>query len=100
MGHVEDAGEVDGDDVFPVLDHGLAAPGMPLRRAMPALLTRIETWPTLSANCLAIAMQSSRLVDVERKALGLAAGIADFLRRLGRRLLVHVEHDDARTSLA
>src|SRR4029453_11422148 len=39
-----------------------AAPSMPLRRAMPALLTRIDTCPTLSAICLATAMQSSRLV--------------------------------------
>ena len=73
-----------------------AAPSMPLRRAMPALLTRIETCPTLSAICFAIATQSSRLVDVERKALGLAAGVADFLRGFRRRLLVHVEQHDPR----
>ena len=44
-----------------------SAPVMPLRRAMPALLTRIETGPTLSATCLAIAMQSSRLVTSSAK---------------------------------
>ena len=44
-----------------------AAPSMPLRRAMPALLTRIETCPTLSATFLAIAMQSSRLVTSSAK---------------------------------
>ena len=73
-----------------------AAPSMPLRRAMPALLTRIETCPTLSAICLATATQSSRLVDVERETLRLAAGIADFLRRFGRRLLVDVEQHHLR----
>ena len=44
-----------------------AAPSMPLRRAMPALLTRIETCPTLSAICLAIATQASRLVTSSLK---------------------------------
>ena len=39
-----------------------AAPSMPLRRAMPALLTRIETCPTVSAIFFATATQSSRLV--------------------------------------
>ncbi len=73
-----------------------AAPSMPLRRAMPALLTRIETCPTLSATCFAIATQSSRSGDVERKTLGLAAGVADLLRRLRRRLLVDVEQHHPR----
>ena len=43
------------------------SPSMPLRRAMPALLTRIETGPTLSATCFAIATQSSRLVTSSAK---------------------------------
>ena len=44
-----------------------AAPSMPLRRTMPALLTRIETCPTLSAICFAIATQSSRLATSSAK---------------------------------
>ena len=63
MGDIEDAGEVDRDDVFPIR----AAPSMPLRRAMPALLTSTVTAPTLSATCFATAMQSSRLVTSSTK---------------------------------
>ena len=43
------------------------APSMPLRRAMPALLTRIETCPTVSAIFFATATQSSRLVTSSTK---------------------------------
>ena len=73
-----------------------AAPSMPLRRAMPALLTRIETGPTCSAIAFGDRDAILALGDVERETLGLAAGIADFLRRLGRRLLVDVEQHDLR----
>ena len=41
-------------------------------------------------------MQSSRLVTSSAKALRLAAGVADLLRRLGRGLLVDVEQHDLR----
>ncbi len=45
---------------------------------------------------LATAMQSSRLDDVERETLGLAAGVANLRGGLGRRLLVHVEQHHLR----
>src|SRR3954452_896075 len=68
------------------------APSMPLRRAMPALLTRIETSPTLSATCFAIAMQSSRLVTSSEKlsALPPASRISFAVSR--RSLAVDIEH--------
>jgi hypothetical protein len=69
---------------------------MPLRRTIPALLTRIETGPTLSAICFASASHSPRLATSSPQALCLAAGIADFLRRFRRRRLVDIEQHDAR----
>ena len=69
---------------------------MPLRRAMPALLTRIETCPTLSAICLAIATQSSRLVTSSTKLSALPPASRISCAALGRRLLVHVEQHDPR----
>ena len=44
-----------------------AAPVMPLRRAMPALLTRMETGPMVSAICFAIAAQAARSVTSSAK---------------------------------
>ncbi len=63
---------------------------------MPALLTRIETAPTSLATFAATARQAVAIGDVERESLRLAAGVADFRRRLGRGLAVDVEHGDLR----
>ena len=96
MGDVEDAVEVDRDDVLPILDHGLVPPVMPLRRAMPALLTRIETGRPCRRPASPSRRQSSRRVTSSAKAVRLAAGLADLFRGLGGRFLVHVEQHDAR----
>jgi len=69
---------------------------MPLRRAMPALLTRTETCPILSAIFLATATQSSRRVTSRAKLSALPPASREFQRRLGRGFLVHIEQHHPR----
>ena len=66
-----------------------------LRRLMPALLTRMETWPTSAPIFFATARQSSRSVtsSVKLSALPPAAMI---LAVSAARLAVDVERDDLR----
>ena len=67
-----------------------------LRRVMPALLTRIETCPTLSATCLGQRKAIVTLRHIQRKALGLAAGLADLLGGLRDRVGIDVEQHHLR----
>jgi len=69
---------------------------MPLRRAMPALLTRIVTGPTFSAMRFAIAHASSRRVTSSAKLSALPPASANLPGGLGGRCLVHVEQHHAR----
>ena len=67
-----------------------------LRRLMPALLTRIETWPT-SAGDLCCRRAAGRAVgDVEREVLRLAAFRTDVGCSFAGRFAVDVQHDHLR----
>jgi hypothetical protein len=93
---VEDTGEVDRDDVFPVLDDG----GIRSCHAITARDARIvdedRNRADLVGDLLGHRDAVVALGDVERKTLGLAAGVEDLLRRLRRRFLVDVERHHAR----
>jgi hypothetical protein len=68
---------------------------MPLRRAIPALLTRIETGPTFFGDLFGDSDAVVTLGDVEEIAHRLAAGIFDFFCHIGCRRLVRVEQHHA-----
>ena len=96
MRYVEDAGEVDRDDVFPIVDHGF-------RRAQHAVAAGdagiVDQDRDLADFVGDLFRRRDAVVapgDVEQQALGLAAGVADFLCHVGRRLLVDVEQHDPR----
>ena len=94
--HVENAGEVDRDDVFPVVDHGLCRTQHAVAADDAGIVDEDRDLPDLVGDLLRHRDAVLAPGDVERKAFGLAAGIADFLRGLRRRLLVPVEQHDAR----
>ena len=97
MRHVEDAGQVDRDDVFPVLDDVVRRAQHAVAADDAGIVDEDRDLPDLVGDLFRHrdAVLASR--DIERKALRLAAGVADFLRSFSRRLLVHVEQHDART---
>jgi hypothetical protein len=73
-----------------------AAPSMPLRRTMPALLTEDRDLPDLVGDLFCHRDAVFAVRDVERVTFGTTAGVADLLRGLSRRLLVPVEQHDPR----
>ena len=94
--HIENAGEVDRDDVFPVADHGLCRTQHAVAADDAGIVDEDRDLPDLVGDLLRDRDAAFAVRNVERKAFGLAAGIADFLRGLGRRLLIPVEQHDAR----
>ena len=96
MRHVEDAGEVDRDDVFPILDHVIGRAQHAVAADDAGIVDEDRDLPDLVGDLLRHRDAVFAVRDVERKAFGLAAGVADFLRRFRRRLLVPVEQHDPR----
>jgi len=96
MRHVEDAGEVDGYDVFPVVDHGLGRAQHAVAAGDAGIVDEDRYLSDLVGDLSRHRDAILAFGDIEGKALGLAAGVADFLRRIGRRLLVHVEQHHSR----
>jgi hypothetical protein len=96
VGHVEDASEVDRDDVFPVADHGLRRAKHAVAADDAGIVDEDRDLPDLVGDLFGHRDTVVTFGDVERKAVGRAAGAADFLRRLGGRLLLAVEQHDAR----
>ena len=96
MRHIEHAGEVDRDDVFPIVDHGFGRAQHAVAAGDAGIVDQDRDLPDLVGDLFCHRDAVVAPGDVEREAFGLAAGVADFLRRFGRRLLVHVEQHHAR----
>ena len=96
MGDIEHAGEVDRDDVFPVLDHVIGRAQHAVAADDAGIVDEDRDLPDLVGDLLCHRDAIFALRDVERKALRLAAGVADFLRGFRRGLLVPVEQHDPR----
>ena len=73
-----------------------AAPSMPFAAGDAGVVDQDRDLPDLVGDSLRHREAVVALADVEHEALGLAAGIADFLGDVGRRLLVHVQNHHAR----
>src|SRR6516225_12040254 len=80
MRHVEDAVEIDRDDVFPILDHGRAVAG----ERVAAVDSGIVDEDGDTADLLGDASGDRNAIlaagDVELKARGQPPGLANFLR--------------------
>ena len=96
MRDVEDAGEVDRDDVFPVLDDGVGRAQHAVAADDAGIVDEDRDLADLVGDLLRHRDAVLASGDIERKALGLAAGVADFLRGFRRGFLVHVEQHDPR----
>ena len=78
MRHIEDAGEVDRDDVFPIVDHGFGCAQHAVAAGDAGIVDQDRDLPDLFGDLLGHRDAVVALGDVEQKALGLAAGVADF----------------------
>ena len=78
--HIEHAGQVDGDDVFPVLDHGLGLGEHAVTAGDAGIVDEDRDLPDLVGDLLGHRDAVVAFGDVERETLGLAAGVADLLR--------------------
>ncbi len=97
MRHVENAREVDRDDVFPVVDHGLCRAQHAVAADDAGIVDQDRDLPDLVGDLPRHRDAVLASGDIEHKAVRTAAGVADLLRGLGCRLLVPVEQDDPRT---
>ncbi len=91
LGHVEDAGEVDGDDVLPVLDHGVGGAEHAVAPRDAGIVDQDRHRPDLLGDAPGDGDAILGLGDVERKTRRRPAGIADLLCRLFGGLAVDVE---------
>ena len=96
MRHVEHAGEIDGDDVFPILEHGRILAEHAVAPRDTGIVDKYRDRPDLVSHLLRHRDAGVAVGDIERKALRLAAGIEDFLRRLTGCRLIDVERHHAR----
>ena len=78
------------------LDHGLRRAEHAVAADDAGIVDEDRDLPDLVGDLLRHRDAVFAVGDVEREAFGLAAGVADFLRGLRRRLLVPVEQHDAR----
>jgi hypothetical protein len=95
MRHVEDTGEVDRDDVFPILDHVIGRAQHAVAADNAGIVDQDRDLPDLVGDLLCHRDAVFAVRDIEREAFGLGAGVANFLRGLSRRLLVPVEQHHA-----
>jgi hypothetical protein len=95
MRHVEDAGEVDRDDVFPVLDHVIGRAQHAVAADDAGIVDEDRDLSDLVGDLFRHRDAIFAVRDVERKTFGLGAGVADFPRSLRRRLLIPVEQHHA-----
>ena len=98
--HVEDAGEIDRDDVFPILDHGFVGAKHAVAARDAGIVDQDRDRSDLVGDLLCHRDAGVEIGHVERKALRLAAGVPDLLGRFRRRIAVHVEQHHARTLAA
>jgi len=96
MGHVEDAGEVDRDDVFPILDYSFRRTKHAVAPRDAGIVDQDRDLSDLAGDLLGDGDAVRAPGHVERKTLRLAVGIANFPRRLGRRLLVRIKQHQSR----
>ena len=96
MRRVEDAREVDRDDVFPILDHVIGRAQHAVAANNAGIVDQDRDLPDLVGDLFRHRDAVFAVRDIEREALGLGAGVANFLRGLSRRLLVPVEQHDPR----
>ena len=95
MRHVEHAGEVDRDDVFPILDHGRVLAEHAVAPRDAGIVDEDRDRPDLVGHLFRHRDAGVAVGDVEGKTFRSAAGIEDCLRRLAGRRLVDVEHHHA-----
>src|SRR6185503_7903025 len=94
--HVEDAVEVGRDHRLPVGGHGVSV-GRERIAAGDAGIVHENGYPAeLPGNLRRHRPAGGAVADVEGKGLRLAAGVADRLRRLGRRPAIYVERGHGR----
>src|SRR3974390_643683 len=91
MRHVEDAVEIDRDDVFPVLDHGRAVACKRIAAVDAGIVDQDRDAPDLLGDAPGDRNAVLAPPDVELKALCEPAGLANFLRGRFGRLRVDVE---------
>ena len=96
MRHIEDAGEVDRDDVFPIVDHGFGRAQHAVAAGDAGIVDQDRDLADFFGDAPGHRDAVVAFGDVEQEALRLAAGVADFAGHAGRRLLVHVEQHHAR----
>ena len=94
--HVEDAVEVERDDVVPVLRHRLRVRGEGVAAGDAGIVDEDRDLPDLVGDLPGERKAVVTLGHIERKALGLAAGLADLLRGLRDRVGVDVEQHHLR----
>jgi hypothetical protein len=94
--HVEHAGQVDGDDVFPVLDHGLGGASHAVAADDAGIVDQDRHLSDLVGDLFRHRDAVLAPDNVEREGLRLAAAIANFPRGFACRLLVDVEQHHAR----
>ena len=95
MRHIENAGEVDRDDVLPVADDGLRRAQHAVAADDAGIVDEDRDLPDLVGDLLCHRDAVLASGDIERETFRAAAGVADFLRGFRRRLLVPVEQHDA-----
>ncbi len=96
MRDVEDAGEVDGDDVFPILHHGIGRAEHAVAPRDAGIVDQDRDLPDLFGDAFGDRDTVLAPGHIEHEAFRLAAGIANLLRRFGRGLFVLVEQGDLR----
>src|SRR5206468_3764018 len=94
--HVEDAGEVDGDDVFPILDHGFGCAGHAVAAGDAGVVDQDRHLPDFIGDLPGHRVAVLAPDDVEGEAFRLATAIAYLPGGFACRLLVDVEQHHAR----
>ena len=96
MRDVEDAVEIDGNDIFPILDHGVAIAGKGVAAVDAGIVDKDRDLPDLLTDALGERNAVFAPGDVELEAGSLAARAADFFRGLCRRSFVDIDQRDLR----
>ena len=91
MGDVEDAGEVDGDDVFPILDHRLGRAQHAVAPRDAGIVDQDRDLADLFGDAFGDLDAVLAFCYVQHKAFGLSACLADLLRRRRRCCFIKVE---------
>src|SRR4029077_17603950 len=92
----EDAVQIDRDDVFPILDHGLARTQHAVAPLNPGIVDEDRDLSDFFGDLLGHSDTVLAFSHIEDEALRFSAGVPDFPGCLRGRLLVHVSYHHLR----